>query len=196
MRGEQVEEAGHSFGKSLQPFCPVTLVSPAPRTLETAQIFLQAAGATESTRLTPVQSLYDGTMQPKGSQLFRKLGYAPLRDYLDNANATDRQVARTLLGAYAHLAVDAILEAIGPSSSASTTTATTTGTGTAPKASTLCFFGHAIYLPAAALSVASLAGCDKDSIEILLSSSTQEAEGYLIDVETSKMHYLARPPKQ
>jgi hypothetical protein len=187
---EQAKEAGLSFGLSLQPFYPVTLVSPAPRTLETAQIFLQAAGATESTRLTPVQSLYDGTMQPKGSQLFQKLGYAPLRDYLDSDDATDRQVARTLLGAYAHTAVDAILEAIEPSSSASTTATTTNGTDT------LCFFGHAIYLPAAALGVASLAGCDKDCIEILLSTSTQEAEGYLIDLEASKIHYLARPPKQ
>jgi hypothetical protein len=192
---DQAKEAGLSFGKSLQPFYPVTLVSPAPRTMETAQIFLQAAGATESTRLTPVQSLYDGTMQPKGSQLFQKLGYAPLRDYLDSDDATDRQVARKLLGAYAHTAVDAILEAIEPSSPASTT-ATTTGSAPTTTTSTLCVFGHAIYLPAAALGVASLAGCDKDSIEILLSTSTEEAEGYLIDLETSKTHYLARPPTQ
>jgi hypothetical protein len=56
--------------------------------------------------------------------------------------------------------------------------------------------GHAIYLPAAALAVASLADCDKDAIEILLSTSTQEAEGYLIDLETSKIQYLARPTTQ
>jgi hypothetical protein len=190
---EQANEAGLSFGKSLQPFYPVTLASPAPRTLETAQIFLQAAGATECTRLTPVQSLYDGTMQPKGSQLFQKLGYAPLRDYLDSDDATDRQVARKLLGAYAHTAVDAISEAIEPSSSASTGTAATTGSA---RTNTLCIFGHAIYLPAAALGVASLAAFDKDSIEILLSTSTQEAEGYLIDLETSNVNYLARLPTQ
>jgi hypothetical protein len=192
---EQAKEAGRSYGKSIQPFYSVTLVSPAPRTMETAQIFLQAAGATESTRLTPVQSLYDGTMQPKGSQLFQKLGYAPLRDYLDSDDATDRQVARKLLGAYAHTTVDAILEAIEPSSSlpASTNTATTTDSA---RTSTLCIFGHAIYLPAAALAVASLADCGEDSIEILLSTSTREAEGYLIDLETSKIQYLARPPTQ
>lgn len=125
--GEQAKEAGFSFGKSLQPFYPVTLVSPAPRTMETAQIFLQAAGATESTRLLPVQSLYDGTMQPKGSQLFQKLGYAPLRNYLDSDDATDRQVARKLLGVYAHTVVDAITEAIEPSLSR---TASTTATAT------------------------------------------------------------------
>jgi hypothetical protein len=190
---EQAKEAGLSFGKSLQPFYPVTLVSPAPRTMETANIFLQATGATESTRLTPVQSLYDGTMQPKGSQLFQKLGYAPLRDYLDSDDATDRQVARKLLGAYAHTAVDAISEAMEASSSLSAST--TAGSAPTTRKSTLCIFGHAIYLPAAALAVASLADCDKNSIEILLSTSTREAEGYLIDFETSKIQYLARPPK-
>jgi hypothetical protein len=125
-------------------------------------------------------------MQPKGSQLFQKLGYAPLRDYLDSEDATDRQVARTLLGAYAHTVVDTILEAIKSWPSSSTLLTTSPG-------ATHWLIGHAIYLPAAALGVASLADCDEDSIELLLSTSTKESEGYLIDLDTSKSRYLARP---
>jgi hypothetical protein len=154
---QQAKEAGLSFGKELQPFYPVILVSPAPRTMETAEIFMKATGATESTRLKPVQSIYDGTVQPGGNQIFRKLGYAPLRDYLDAEDDADRHVARKLLGAYAHSMVDAILDSIEPTSSPSTPSCT------------LWIVGHAIYLPAAALGVASLANCNDDSIEILLS---------------------------
>jgi hypothetical protein len=58
---------------------------------------------------------------------------------------------------------------------------------------TLCFVGHAIYLPAAALGVATLAGCSDAAKDMILSSTTREAEGYLIDLERSSAEYLSRP---
>lgn len=73
---KQALEAGQSFGKQLQPFHPFVLVSPAPRTMETAALFLKCTD--ESVSLLPLPILYDGTMQPGGSTVFRKIGYAPL----------------------------------------------------------------------------------------------------------------------
>jgi hypothetical protein len=57
--------------------------------------------------------------------------------------------------------------------------------------STLWMVGHAIYLPAAALGAASLAGC-RDQ-EVILSSNTKEAEGYLIDLENCTVECISRP---
>lgn len=180
---QQSKEAGVSFGNNLKPFYPLTLVSPAPRTMETADIFLQAAGAKESTTLSSDQRIYDGTIQPNGSELFQKLAYATLRDYLDCTDITDRQDARVVLGAYAHTIVKALIHAIDLPSPP------------VEEDSTLMIVGHAIYLPAAALGVASLIGCDEQSTELLLSTSTQEAEEYLMDLNAAKVSHLKRPSK-
>ena len=56
--------------------------------------------------------------------------------------------------------------------------------------STLWVVGHAIYLPAAALRAASVAGC-RDQ-EVILSSNANEAEGYLIDLESYTAEYINR----
>jgi Histidine phosphatase superfamily (branch 1) len=179
---EQAREAGSSFGNISRPFFPTVLVSIAPRTMETAQLFCEASHET-----TTVQDyynprvLYDGTMQPDGSKLFRKLGYAPLKDYLDAADDEDRQVAQTVLGAYAHNVANVMMEAVQ-------NTSQTFRNGT-----TLWMVGHAIYLPAAALGVASILECNDDGKDLILSTNTAEAEGYLIDVSKKSVSSLIRP---
>jgi len=61
-------------------------------------------------KLKPAAVLYDGTMQPEGSAIFRKIGYAPLRDYVDNENQADRASMRRLLSSYTLSTVQAMIE--------------------------------------------------------------------------------------
>jgi len=190
---EQVAEAGSSFGKELLPFYHSMLVSPAPRTTETAQIFLQAAlvanEETNNIQIQPVQSLYDGTMQPGGNAIFRRIGYAPLRAYVDveeNDIVEDRELIRTLLSRYAHDTANAIAKQLQSDEEKVKVNDTQPGT-------TLWVVGHAIYLPSAVLGVATLANCDESCKEMILSTSTREAEGYLVDLISSTVRYLERP---
>ena len=189
----QAKEAGSSFGREMKPLYHSILVSPAPRTVETAEIFLECIRNTDKTTspcsLVPAQRLYDGTMQPEGGPLFQQLGYAPLRDYLDNPESKDRELARVLLGQYADTVIEAmshIMESCSTKQSDPERTATDT---------TFWMVGHAIYLPAAALGVASILDCNPSGIETILSSNTKEAEGYLIDIssDAAEAKYLARP---
>ena len=176
---QQANDAGLGFGKDLGPFAPKILVSSAPRTMETADIFKSAADQ-EHVKLKPMQSLYDGTMQPKGSALFQNLGYAPLKDYLTITSHGDRRDAQNILGAYAHTVVECMMEYAEDEIISSNLTAPCT----------LWMVGHAIYLPAAALGVASISNCDGG--DIILSSNTEEAEGYLVDLLNNKVEYLSR----
>jgi broad specificity phosphatase PhoE len=178
---EQALTAGRIFGRDLKPFFSPLLVSSASRAVETAQLFLKSSDDDDKADLRIVEELYDGSIQPKGSALFRKMGYAPLRDYLESENETDREDARSVLGEYAHTAVDAIMD-----------TAASSEPSKSP--STLCFVAHAVYLPASALGVATLVGC-KD-IDIAFSANTREAEGYLIDIPSSTVLYLSRGDKE
>ena len=179
---EQALEAGASFGKEQRPFFPTILVSPAPRTMETAKLFCKAAGEEEyQFSFPPV--LYDGTMQPEGSKLFRKIGYAPLKDYLDAEGENDRQVARIVLGEYAHNVAQVMMESVR----------NTPKREIRNDATTLWMVGHAIYLPSAALGVASLLHCDESGKNVILSTNTVEAEGYLIDALGQSVSYLTRP---
>lgn len=173
---EQARKAGLGFGRDLNPFFSPVLVSPAPRTVETAKIFLAAANQNVNVTLEPIMSLYDGTMQPKGSALFKKIGYSPLRDYLTNENEQERIDAQIVLGAYAHSVVESMMNCVEKASSSQLS-------------STLWMVGHAIYLPAAALGVASLAGCNDQ--EAILSTNTKEAEGYLVDLSSNTIRYLS-----
>lgn len=177
---EQAREAGASFGKLSRPFFPTVLTSIAPRTMETAQLFCEASHEKVQDFYNP-RVLYDGTMQPDGSKLFRKLGYAPLKEYLDAVDDDDRQVAQPVLGAYAHNVANVIMEAVQNTSQ------------TFQDGTTLWIVGHAIYLPAAALGVASLLECNEDGKELILSTNTKEAEGYLIDVSGKSVSSLTRP---
>ena len=200
---EQARVAGSSFGKeTLMPIFPKVLVSPAPRTVETARLFLKAATAAaadddtaecnESSPfdLVPVQDLYDKTMQPDGSKLFAKIGYAPLLDYLEASDDYDRGVARDLLGKYATVAVDAIYNEVLDKKNENVSSRQTTSIGPC----TLLVVAHAIYLPAATLGLASVVGCNSSSdLQIPLSMNTQEAEGYLIDLSSRTLAYISRP---
>jgi hypothetical protein len=157
------------------------LSSPAPRTIETTELFLESSNNDESEiQVVTDQVLYDGTMQPKGSPLFQKLGYAPLKDYLNHQDEQFRLDAQFVLGAYAHSAVDVIMNVVRQHG------VLESGTN-----STLWMVGHAVYLPAAALGLASLSGCKDCSI--ILSMNTLPAEGYLIDVKKQEACYLCRP---
>lgn len=185
---DQAREAGATFGQELLPFYRSILVSPAPRTVETAQLFLQSA-ETASDRecdILPVQRLYDGSMQPEGSKLFQKIGYAPLRDYVDSQDANDRDISRQVFGAYSATAMEAIADTIlvDPGKEGDTSQ------------STLWLVGHAVYLSSAALGVASLLDCNSQGIETILSANTKEAEGFLVDVENAQAVYLSRPSSE
>ncbi len=170
---QQAIEAGQSFGKELEPYHPFLLVSPAPRTMETARLFCPAAS------LLPIQSLYDGTMQPGGSDIFRKIGYAPIWDYLENENQQERELMHQLLGAYARETTTAIVNHLKETK--------------ASEDCTLWIVGHAIYLPSAVVGLAEAAGMASDSFEVAISTSTLEAEGYLVDFDTQSVRYLQRP---
>lgn len=196
---KQATTAGSLFGNELRPIYPRLLVSPSPRTVETASLFLNAALGSDwedQVDVIPVQGLYDGTMQPEGSLLFQKIGYAPLRDYVDidaakmNRNErvenydfrVDVQVAQKLLTSYAKITLEAIRSA----------TASSNGVEVDSHGQTLWVVAHAVYLPAATLGLAAVAGCDESSRDVILGSSTQEAEGYLIDLKESRATYLSR----
>ena len=220
----QAKLSGEIFGKKFQPYFRLALVSPAPRTMETAEIFLAATAATTSSsphndgsssedlhydNLLLIDSLYDGTMQPKGCQMFEKIGYAPLQDYLNNENESVRDDARLVLGDYAENAVLSIIQAVEDAvdgnrkKSRKQQQQQDSVADDDEQSSTLLLVAHAIYLPAAALGVASLLGCgdtnrigrqssSSTSIETILSSNTKEAEGYLIDTEQRSVQYLSR----
>ena len=187
----QAVSAAKAFGRSLRPFTPVALASPAPRALETAELFLDEAAS--DVTIETHASLYDGTiaarkprpysldarsarsigtMQPDGAALFRELGYAPLREYLPAGEA--------VLGAYARDAAGLVAGAL-------------TSEADAPppqKRRTLVLVAHAIYLPAAALHVAEALGSD-DATPIL-DTNTAEAEGFLIEPDGA-VSLLTRP---
>ena len=199
---KQAKQAASSFGNALKPFYPSVLVSPAPRTMETAKIFLEAAGCfniddkdeIDQVHLSPIQSLYAGAMQPQADPLFEKLGYAPLRDYLDDQmDEADKITARACLGAYAQSLVESILDVLNGDAAKADELAAAERPVTRR---TLLVVGHAIYLPAAALGIASITNCDKDSLDLILSTNTKEAEGYLINLEQAKAQCLRRPENE
>jgi hypothetical protein len=112
-----------------------------------------------------------------------------LSDYLDNPDLEDRNLARELLGMYADSVIGSMVDVLEPSLDDPADRAVD---------STLWVVGHAIYLPAAALGVASIVDCSSSGLETILSSNTKEAEGYLIDIskEEADARYLARPSSQ
>lgn len=179
---KQACEAGSSFGVMQKPFFPRVLVSPAPRTMETAKLFCDAAQEDVLRYFSP-NILYDGTIQPEGSKLFRKIGYAPLQDYLDAEDIDDRVAGRTVLGAYSYNAAQVMMDTVED-----TPRKLISNVGT-----TLWLVGHAIYLPAVALGIASLLQCNENGKSVILSTDTAEAEAYLIDVSSRTVSYLTRP---
>ena len=100
----QAVAAAKSYGLSLRPFLPTALSSEAPRAVETAELFLEDAG--RDVELVTDRSLYDGTMQPEGSAVFREIGYAPLDFYLKDGRAN------AVLGDYAENAAARVAETL------------------------------------------------------------------------------------
>lgn len=173
----QARQAGASYGRTiLPPLFPLAMASPAPRTINTAKEFLKATGLDIIPEIVPIDIAYDGTMQPEGSTL---IGYGPIRAYLENKDTKDRETSQRL---FAHDIAKSILQIA--SSRARPSTETTP--------MTLLFFGHAVYLPSAALGVASLAGVDPEDTMFLLDDCTKEAEGYLVHLESKACQYLSR----
>ena len=179
----QAREAGSSYGVDLKPFYPLVLCSPAPRCVETANIFLAAACSDqEHPDFLFDQNLYDGTMQPEGSKLFKKIGYAPLRSYYEDPDEADRNTAHEILGAYSETALNAIQ-----------IVAATNG-DIGEHNCTLILFAHAVYLPAAAFGFASVCGCSNNDLDGILDCNTKEGEGFLVDT-SGKSSLLFRPGK-
>lgn len=198
---EQSRAAGASYGADrLQPFHQLALCSPAPRCVETANIFLDAALKNSSSdsiaRTAPeldlVAGLYDGTMQPEGSRLFQLIGYAALRDYLENPNEEDRNAALDVLGSYAKVALEGIFNSGGRGTTDKGEVVGAAG-NYSRKTTTLLFFAHAIYLPSAALGLAEFVGCSQSGIDLVLSTNTKEAEGYVVDLLEKEISLLVRP---
>jgi hypothetical protein len=78
--------------------------------VESAEIFLSNLNAIAN--LVPIDVLYDGTMQPEGFKLFKQLGYAPLRDYIENENDECRIPSQEILGTYAISCVEAMIDTV------------------------------------------------------------------------------------
>lgn len=173
---DQARQAGNVFLPRLQPLFATALVSPAPRTMETAQLVLQNYS---TVTIEPIASLYDGTMQPEGGPLFRALGYAPLDDYVNHADPELRTTARQLLGQYAADSMRAIVNVLSNTESADTTA----------RNQTVLLVGHAVYLPAIAWGLAVVSNIAPDAI---LGTPTAEAEGYLVDWSLYQAEYWSR----
>lgn len=192
----QSRAAGASYGIDLYPFCDEALCSSAPRCIETATLFLKSLeetmqqdnhGEYAMPKLSLQDDLYDGTMQPEGSRLFKKIGYAPVRSYLDNENQDDAEAARIVLGNYARSSLDTMFNA-------ATKERNHNATPGVDVCRTLLFFAHAVYLPSAALCLAAALDCN-NGMDLIFDTNTKEAEGYCIDIDVDKenVSLLRRP---
>lgn len=187
---DQARHSGISFGRNLAPYYESVLVSPSPRTVDTAHLFLDAAAAIQDTQIHREPILYDGTMQPGGSALFKKIGYVTLREYIDNSNEQDRDLSRLLVGGYTHDVLHIMMKTI---LSKDTKSITSNSRIRPPQQSTLLMVGHALYLPAVTLGLASLAGCDQVDQDLILDDKTNEAEGYQVELSVPSVSLLKRP---
>lgn len=70
---EQAIEAGLSFGKDLKPFFPTLNVSPAPRTMETANLFVMQLPRRTNTSFVALQSSMMGPCNHKVASYFKRL---------------------------------------------------------------------------------------------------------------------------
>jgi len=167
----QVETARKSYMDSLQPMYSRAMVSPAPRTMETARILLEGYPHVD---IREVPVIYDATMQPEGSKLFKQLGYAPLRDYIEHENTDVRSTARDVLFGYASNVFNTLPDHLTDRE----------------EGSTLLIIGHAIYLPSLTYTLAGQLG--SEALDTVLDCNTQEAEGYLLDLSNGKVNTLKR----
>ena len=104
---EQAHASGSSFGVHLLPFYPIALCSPAPHCVSTFNILSSIYHSILA--LDTTATLYDGTMQPERSYVFKKHGYTSLRTYIEDSDAEDLVVAKKICGMFANNAMDEIL---------------------------------------------------------------------------------------
>ena len=155
------------------PLAPYAVTSPALRCVETASLIVPGI------ELVEVQCMYDGMIQPGASEAFRRLGYASLAQYLSDSDET-----RSLLSSHGEHVVGAL------GATATVRVALDAADGKAPKASqrqTMCVFGHAVYLNAAALRLADLRAHPIDGKQAILHTNTEEATGFWVGGVTSEV---------
>ena len=169
----QCEAAASGYMRHLDaPLAPLALSSPAVRALETGRLLLGEDGPPP---IIPLSQLYDDLLQPSSSAMFSRCGYAPLIDYF-----ADSAESRNLLHTHARTTLDRIAEELEARLPAVAGDAS-------PDRSTLCIFGHAMYLPATALRLATLRGHETESTELILNTNTQEASGFIVRRSASSL---------
>lgn len=158
------------------PLASFALTSPAGRCVETAGLVISA-----EIELVETQALYDGMLQPNSYGAFQRLGYASLFDYLSDGPETKEMLdehAEQVVGALgATVTVRAALAAHDSGG----------GAASGPQRTTLCVFGHAVYLNAAALRLATLRGHSADSLAEIMHSRLEEACGIWVGASESKL---------
>ena len=160
------------------PLASFAVTSPALRCNETANRIL--AGHAAADDLVEVQQLYDGMLQPGASDVFKRLGYASLLEYMsdnDEIRADLDDHGEQVVGALAacvtvRMALD---DADGKARAADSSR------------QTLCVFGHAVYLNVAALRLADLRAHPQATKEVIMRTSTQEASGFWVGGLTSEI---------
>jgi len=205
----QSQLAGASFGiqKLYTYYEQAALCSSASRCVETATLFLDSSlelllegehktenNGNDTIQMPPIQlhsQLYDGTMQPEGSCLFRSIGYAPLREYLENPNEDDANAARSVLGQYANASLNTIWNVVASHPRYGDKSMFKTDSGCLDK--TLPLFAHAVCLPSAALGLAAAIGCGSKCTDLVLDTNTEEAEGYCAHIKTASVSLLHLP---
>lgn len=128
------------------PLASFVISSPAQRCLETADIVLEGSSPPEMMEL---QCIYDGMLQPGASETFGRLGYASLFTYL-----ADNERSRTDLNAHGETVIGSLGAAVAVRAVLDAADGTVKERN--DQRQTLCVFGHAVYLAAAALRLADL----------------------------------------
>ena len=168
---------------------PLVITSPAGRCVDTARRVLapklqwwerddrgepKSAGGggggapTAGARLVACAELYDDTLQPGNERLFARLGYAPLRAYLDEPGGRE-----LLLDAYAPAAlrrIEALADAHAPAD----------GAQLAERGRVLVVCGHAVYTNAIALALARALAHAEAACDVPLDTNLQEVDGFLV----------------
>lgn len=155
------------------PRAAFAVASPALRTLETARLVL----APEPPRLVELPTIYDGLLQPGASDAFQRLGYNSLFAYREDGEAT-----RDMLSKHGEAVVSELAAVVARQAEAGLEH---DGTPPPPR-QTLFVFGHAVYLSAAAMRLASLRGHEHEACETILHAVTGEACGFWVGDSTSE----------
>ena len=173
---QQCRSAAEGYVKRLAPIAPLVACSPAGRCVETATIALDEGKLVEGGKaaflLVTCPSIYDVMMQPNSSsEIWKKLGYSPLRAYREGGQAIiDR------LESYADTCLDEIAGVAARNS----------GSGDGERR-TLVVCGHAVYLPSMALALASERQLGQTAIDAILDFNTTEVSGYLIKSDSVEL---------